>query len=104
MKIKYFKLTQDNILMIVFACVLFFVAVGLFVNTGKSCDTNVEFIVVGDFEELNGTIPQLQFECIEMCSDQFDNDGYNYLELCYEQCTTAGTLGCDNCRGFVEGE
>lgn len=95
--------TNDNLLMIGFMVVLAFVAIGLFVNTGKSCDTVIDFIVVGNYTELNGTIPQMQYECVAMCSEQMKGQGYNYFELCYEQCTTIGTLGCDNCRGLVNG-
>lgn len=64
---------------------ILFAGVGLFVNAGRSCDTQVDFIVVGNFSQINGTIPELQFSCVEMCSEQFNND-FQKLKLCYEQC------------------
>jgi hypothetical protein len=54
--------SQDNIMMCGFMFALIFVGVSLLINTGKSCDSTNNFVVLSDANLSNQSLSQLYFE------------------------------------------
>jgi hypothetical protein len=86
---------NDTLMSIGLIAVLLFLAVSLLINTGKSCDTNIQFIVVGSNETLgndtvsNQTLLNIKYDCTKICIDKFYSGG-SAIKDCWNQCNSLG--------------
>jgi len=82
------------IIQVAFIAALLFVAGSLIYNTGKSCDTTVQFMAVGPNNETipnatisNSTVLGIKYECTQFCANKFYGDSYK-LKDCFAQCNS----------------
>jgi hypothetical protein len=76
--------------------VLLFVGVSLIINTGKSCDITMQFIVLGANNETlsndtigNQSLLEIKYSCTKICIERFENQ-YSYINDCWKQCNSLG--------------
>jgi hypothetical protein len=84
--------SQDSIVTVGFVVALFFVGVALLVNTGKSCDSTNNFVVLSDANLSNQSLSQLYFDCVKYCGDKFAGSQGSKTE-CFAQCKGIGDFG-----------
>lgn len=86
------KWLMDNLFMLVIVPVLIFLGISLLINTGKSCDTTTNFLVLQDANLTNQSLSILYFDCVKFCSDKFAGQGMSSTSNCYQQCDKIGGL------------
>lgn len=81
--------SQDSVIMSAMVFALLFAGVGLLVNTGRSCDTTNNFLVLNDANLSNQSLSQLYFDCLKYCGDKFSQSLSSKTE-CFAQCNNIG--------------
>jgi hypothetical protein len=87
----------ENVGLWIFVAALIFVGVSLLINSSKSCDTTMQFIVLGANNETvsnqtigNQSLLEIKYDCTKICIDRFYASGSNDLRDCYNQCNSLG--------------
>lgn len=87
---------NETLMSIGLILVLLFVGVSLIINTSKSCDTYMQFILLGADNETqlnlslsNQTVLEIRYACTQICINKFYSDSYD-LRNCWEQCNGLG--------------
>lgn len=83
---------------IVFIAVILFLGITLLINTSKSCDTYMEFIVLGadnatpieDYNISSIKVIEMRYNCLNICNAQFKSSDGSKLRGCWEQCHLLG--------------
>lgn len=86
------KWVSDNLMVWVIVATLIFVGVSLLINTGRSCDTTNNFVVLDDANMTNQSLSQLYFDCVKYCGDKFAGLGMSSTTNCFNQCDKIGGL------------
>lgn len=83
---------KDTLLMIIFICAIIFLGISLLINTGRSCDTTTNFLVLEDANLTNQSLSILYFDCVKFCSDRYAGQGISSTTNCYNQCDKIGGI------------